>query len=707
MSVRNLDRLFKPKSVAVIGASTHAHSVGNIIVRNLLGASYGGKIFPVNPAHDRIEGLACYPDIAALPEAPDLAVICTPARTVPDIVSALGRRGTKGVVVISAGFKESSGEAGAQLEDQMLQAAQPHLLRIIGPNCLGVMAPTAGLNVSFAHLQPARGGVAFVSQSGAMLTTLIDWAADRDIGFSHLVSLGDMADVDFGDMLDYLAKDAETTTILLYAEAVTNAAKFMRAARAAAAIKPVIVLKAGRHVEAAKAARSHTGALAGSDDVYAAVFRRAGLLRAFGLEDACDAIEILSRTDLANGDRIAILTNGGGAGVLATDALLDGKASLANLSDKTIASLDAILPAAWSRANPVDIIGDAPPDRYAASLNILLSAPEVDWVLVQNCPTAIGSSAAAAQAVITTAAQPSGRIVANWLGEHTVLQANRLFQSAGIPHYPTPDRAARAFCKVIQYRQARTDLAEGDSDFPRLDKGNEIGGILQRARDRGDDWLPPQDIDGVLRHCGISAPRSAFAADLSALKKSAAGLVGPMVLKIQSPDIIHKSDVGGVVVGLPDSAAVNKAAEDMLVRISKAAPLARISGFFVQETVELDGGIDLIAGMTTDPTFGPVMMFGRGGKAVEVVNDKSLMLAPLNQKLARDMIQRTRVYRELVGYRDQPAMDIDAIIQILLRLSSVVTEYSEISDIEINPLRATVRGVLAVDTRLRLARKNV
>ncbi len=704
MSVLNLDALLNPKAVAIVGASTHEHAVGNILVRNLLGAGFEGQIFPVNPAHKTVEGLACYPDIASLPDVPDMAVICTPAHTVPGIVTELGNRGTTGAVVISAGFKELSGAAGTALETRLLEAAQPHLLRIIGPNCLGVLSTSCRMNASFAHLNPAKGGVAFLSQSGAMMTTMLDWAADHDIGFSYMVSLGDMADVDFGDLLKYLADNAQTKVILLYVEAITHADKFLAAARAAAAVKPVIVLKSGRHSEAAKAAHSHTGALAGSDEVYDAAFRRCGLVRVYGLEDAFDAVEILTRDGLPEGERIAILTNGGGAGVLAADALLDRGATLAEIADGTLAKLDAVLPATWSRANPADIIGDATPERYAASLKILLEATEIDWVLVQNCPTAVSSGVQSAEAVITTARSAGKTVLTNWLGAHTAMQSEALFQAAGIPHYSTPDRAARAFSHVTRYRRARAALAETADIKPPVFAGarENCRRILDAARASGAGWLPLQDVTTILGHYGIATPGSLFAADISALKSAAARLKTPLVLKIQSADIVHKSDVGGVMLGLADAAAVQAAAQDMLKRVARAAPNAKIEGFLLQETVDTKGSIELIAGMTTDPTFGPVMLFGRGGKAVEVVGDKALALAPLNRDLAEDMIRRTRIYRELAGYRDQPPMNLEAIAAALTGLSALVGDCTDIAEVEINPLLATASGIIALDGRLRL-----
>lgn len=434
MSVRNLDRMFKPSAVAVIGASNRPGSVGRVLAQNLLEAGFDGPVMPVNPRHDHIQSVVAYPDVASLPLTPDLAVIATPPRTVPGLIAALGERGTKAAVVITAGFGEGGQADGHELRQEMLDAARPHLLRVVGPNCLGIMVPGIGLNASFGKVAPAAGRLAFVAQSGAVISSVVDWAASRGIGFSHLVSLGDMSDVDFGDMLDFLASDPQVNAILLYIEAVTHPRKFMSAARAAARMKPVVVVKAGRHAEGARAAASHTGALAGADEVYDAAFRRAGMLRVLSLDELFDAVETLALARRPKGDRLAIVTNGGGMGVLATDALIDEGGRLAVLSRETVKRLDAVLPATWSGANPVDIIGDAPGGRYADALDAVLADREVDAVLVLHCPTAIASSTEAAQAVIDRMrAEPQMPVLTAWVGEASEAAARALFAGNGVP----------------------------------------------------------------------------------------------------------------------------------------------------------------------------------------------------------------------------------------------------------------------------------
>lgn len=704
MSIRNLDAIFRPASVALIGASPRSGSVGRVIADNLLAAGFAGPIMPVNPKYTAISGVISYPDIASLPITPDLAVICTPPATVPRLVAQLGDRGVKGAVVITAGFKELGSAAGRALEQAVLDAARPHLLRIVGPNCVGVISTATKLNASFAHLQPPRGGVAFVTQSGAMATTVLDWAVARGIGFSHVVSLGDMTDVDFGDMLDYLATDPGTTAILLYIEAITAPRKFMSAARAAARLKPVIAIKAGRHAAAAKAAASHTGALAGVDAVYAAAFRRAGMLRVKDLDEVFDAVETLSARSNFNGDRLAILTNGGGVGVLATDGLIDQGGRLAGLSAETLARLDARLPATWSHGNPVDIIGDATAERYAAALDTLLTAPEVDAVLVLNCPTAIASGVDAARAVIDSAKAHPGKILTSWLGSAAALEARRLFTDAHLPSYDTPEKAVRGFMHLVRYRRNQKALMEAPSlsaaDFAA--DGQTARNIVAAAADRGKSWLDAVEVRRVLGAYGIDTPALAFAPNAEEAAVAARAMGTPVALKIVSPQLLHKSDVGGVILNLNSADEVGAAAKSMLENVKAKMPTATIGGFIVQEMIQRRAAQELILGMTVDAQFGPVLLFGHGGTAVEVIDDKVLALPPINAALARDMIERTRVYRQLRGYRDQPPADLNAIALTLVKLSQLVSELDEVVELDINPLLADATGVVALDARIRV-----
>jgi len=712
VTTRNLDALFKPRSIALIGASRREGSVGRVVARNLFHAGFEGPVMPVNPRERAIEGVLAYPDVAALPEAPDLAILCTPPDSVPGLIAELGARGTRGAVVVTAGFNAGQGEEGLRRRQALLDAAQPHTLRVAGPNCVGVMLPRLGVNGSFAHIPALPGDLAFVTQSGAMVTAMLDWATPRGIGFSHVVSLGDMADVDFGDMLDYLAVDPGTRAVLLYVEAVTDARKFMSAARACARAKPVIVIKGGRHAEGAKAASSHTGALAGADSVYDAAFRRAGALRVFTLEELFDAAQTLSTATAlprGGGDRLAILTNGGGLGVLATDALIDQGGRLAELSPESLATLDALLPATWSHGNPIDIIGDAPGERYAESLRCLLGAREVDAVLVMHCPVAVADPTAAAEAVIDAVGPREGRrgkrpVFTAWLGERAPLQARRRFAEEGLPSYDTPERAIRGFMHLVRYRRSQTELMETPPSIPdaQAPDSEAVAALLRRAQAEGREWLSEPEAKQVLAAYGIPVVATEVAGDVEAAVAAGERIGFPVALKILSHDITHKSDVGGVTLDLPDAASLRAAAEAMLRRVGEVQPQARIEGFSVQAMARRPGAQELILGVVEDQQFGPVVLFGQGGTAVEVVRDKAVALPPLNLALARSLMAETRVHRLLQGYRDRPAADLDAIALALVDLAQLAADFAEIAEIDINPLLADARGVVALDARVRV-----
>lgn len=702
MTIRNLDAIFRPKSVALIGASTRLRSVGAVTADNLRMAGFDGPILPVNPKHFAVAGILAYPDVASLPMTPDLAVICTPAETVPGLIAELGARGTKGAIVISAGFREAGTKAGANLEQAMLDAARPHLMRIIGPNCLGVVSTASKLNASFAQVMPQRGGVAFVAQSGAMVTTVLDWANGRGIGFSQLVSLGDMSDVDFGDMLDYLAADADTTAVVLYIEAVTNARKFMSAARAAARAKPVIAIKAGRQAAAAKAAASHTGALAGMDAVYDAAFQRAGILRVYDLDEVFDAVETLSFRPKIDGDRLTIVTNGGGVGVLATDSLIAQGGTLAPLAPGTIAKLNAVLPQTWSHANPIDIIGDADGKRYADTMQILQSTEDQDAILALNCPTAVASGDDAAAAVVAAARTSKVPILTTWLGSGSAAAARDMFAAAKIPTFDTPEKATRGFMHMVRYRRGQETLMEVPPSLPtgaQLDRD----GAAKIIAAASPGWLDALAVQGLLGCYGIPIVQTVRADTPDAAGEAAAKIGGQVALKTFSPDISHKSDVGGVALNFIGADAVREAALAMQVRISKAMPSARLQGFLVQQMVQRPKAYELIAGMAADRTFGPFLLFGQGGTAVEIIDDKTIGLPPLNLRLARVMMARTRIWRQLKGYRDRPPAALDATAMVLVHLSQLICDFPQIAELDINPLLADETGVIAVDARVQIA----
>ncbi|MFZ3034671.1 MAG: bifunctional acetate--CoA ligase family protein/GNAT family N-acetyltransferase [Parvibaculum sp.] len=706
MTTRNLDKLFAPKSVVLIGASKRVGSVGDVLLRNLTNSGFEGKVMAINPHAEAFGEVEAYRDVASLPEAPDLAVIATPPASIPDIITDLASRGTRAAVVITAGFGEL-GEDGRRLQSLMLDAARPSLFRIVGPNCLGIMAPGVGLNASFAQLTPLKGNIAFVSQSGAVVTAMLDWATTRGIGFSHIVSLGGMADVDFGDMLDYLAHDPNTNSILLYVEQITNARKFMSAARQAARLKPVLVIKSGRHAEAAKAAASHTGALAGSDAVYQAAFQRAGMLRVDDIEDFFDAVETLSthpeRKSLA-GNRLTILTNGGGFGVLATDFAIDEGARIAELAPETIERLNDVLPRTWSHANPVDIIGDAPASRYAASIETVLADTGTDAVLVLNCPTAVVDNVDAARVVADAAIKSLKPVYTSWLGDQGAREARQVFLDRHVPTYETPNQAIHAFMLLIRYQRNQKLLMEIPPAGPAwpdrdLVKAREIvEGVLADKR----EWLNEWEAKRLLAAYGIPIVETRIAKDADEASNVADEIGFPVALKIFSPDITHKTDVGGVVLDLESSVAVREAAQKMLQRIGDKVPSARIEGFTVQRMVSRPSAFELILGIVDDSTFGPVLLFGQGGTAVEIVRDKAMALPPLNRLLADDLIRRTRIYKLLEGYRGRPPADLEGIAGTLMALGDLAADLPEVCELDINPLLADQNGVVALDARVRV-----
>lgn len=703
MSIRNLDPLFDPASVAVFGASSRPSSVGATVWRNLRHGQFKGSVYAVNPKHRELGGEPVYARAADLPAVPDLAVICTPPATVAGLIEDLGAFGTRAVVVLSAGMDAAQRQA-------MQLAARPCLLRILGPNCIGLLAPHIGLNASFAQIDALPGELAFVSQSGALVTAMLDWARARAIGFSHVVSLGEHADVDFGDMLDYLASDAKTRAILLYIESIESPRKFMSAARAAARNKPVIVVKAGRSQQGQRAAASHTGALAGSDLVYDAAIARAGMLRVDTLQQLFVAAETLTRFRTNPCAQLTILTNGGGAGVMAADAASHAGVRLADLGDATLARLNAVLPANWSHGNPVDIIGDAPVERYTQALQALNDDPAAGAVLFIHAPTAIVPSAEIARALAPLAVRTPPRLMACWLGEAAVAEARQTFQDAGIASYPTPEEAVRAFAMLVAYRRNQAQLMEAPASTPPAtptDPGAGMAAVRALVRQvlaAGRDMLTEPEAKAVLAACGIPvvATRSVDAQPQAAAA-AAEALGFPVALKILSADISHKSDVGGVVLNLASAAEVRDAAQAMLAHVRQAQPQARIDGFTVQQMLRRGHAHELIVGASIDPTFGPVILFGQGGTSVEVVADRAMALPPLNEPLARALVQRTRVAKLLRGFRDTPAADQDSLHAVLVAVSQLLVNIPEVAELDINPLIVNPDGAIALDARIRLS----
>ena len=707
MSTRNLDGLVEPRSVVGIGASARKGSVGEAVTRNLLGGGFKGEIHLVNVNGGEIAGRPVRRNLAELPTPADLAIVMTPPDSVPGVIAELGARGTRVAVVVTAGPGAGpfARVANTQWRERVLDAARPYLVRIVGPNCIGYAAPRIGLNASFGPGNLKAGRIAAVAQSGAVLAALADWGAAQDIGFSHLVSMGDMADVDFGDVLDILARDLETRAILMYVEGITQARKFMSAARGIARMKPVIVLKAGRHAAAAQAAASHTGSMAGSAAVYDAAFARAGLVRVVGLGELFDAAETLGHGIVPRNERLAILTNGGGLGIVTTDLLLDGGGELASLAPPTIEVLDRLMPRIWSRTNPVDIVGDADGARYAAALDALAADRGVGAVLAINVPTALASSEELAR---TVAAAPGARnvpVIGCWIGGPDAAAGRRVLHDKRIPAYDTPLRAVRGFMHIVQYRRGQRALQRTPPSIPeaRADTAlvrKIVHGALQERR----DLLTEPEAQQVLAAYGIPVVRTEVARD-AADAASMAGQIGfPVALKALSREIAHKSDVGGVALDLGSEQAVLDAARDLTNRICAAAPGAALDGFVVQPMVKRPGAIELILGASEDPVFGPIVMVGHGGVAAEVIDDKALALPPLDAVLAEEALARTRVDRLLRGYRDRPPAARAAVGEAMIRLSQLIADVDEIAELDINPLLADAEGVIALDARIVVRR---
>ena len=705
MSIRNLEHLLTPRSVAVIGATDRPASVGSTVMRNLLAGGFSGPIWPVNPKHAQVAGRPCYARVADLPQAPELAVICTPPATVPGLIGELGARGTKAAVVMTAGVSAATDRRGRKLTQLMLEAARPHLLRILGPNCVGLLVPRLGLNASFAHSGTAAGPLAFVSQSGALVSAVLDWANTRGIGFSHFISVGERVDVDFGDLIDYLGSDAATRAILLYVESIKTPRKFLSAARAAARNKPVIVVKSGRAPEGARAAATHSGVLAGADEVFDAAIRRAGMLRVQNLLDLFVAVEALARGPRFAGDRLLIVSNGGGAGVLAADAAALGGARLAELPATTLARLEAILPPTWSHANPVDIIGDAPIERYVEALKVLGDAPETDAVLFIHAPSAIVAADDIAQACVPVVQASRLPVLSCWLGAAAVENAWRRFAQAGIASYHTPEEAVRAFVHSVTYRRNQEQLLQAPSTSSEdlAPDRTRAGGLIRAALAAGQQRLAESQVRELLAAYGIPVVDTRSAASVEEARAAADAIGYPVALKLVSPDIEHKSDVRGVALDIASADELRAAAVAILRRARELRPQARLEGFTVQPMVNRPRAYELVVGMAVDAQFGPVIVFGAGGTAVEIVGDRAVALPPLNSVLAAELVSRTHIARLLAGFRDRPAADMAAIERVLVALSQLVIDSPELVELDINPLLADQLGVLALDARARVA----
>ena len=701
-----LDVIFSPRNVAVIGATETANSVGRTLLWNLIQSPFGGTVFPVNPKRPSVLGIKAYPTIGAVPEKVDLAVVVTPAAAVPQVISECADAGVKGAIIISAGFKEM-GPPGVELERRVLDAARRGKMRLIGPNCLGVMNPLTGLNATFAAGMARPGNVAFISQSGALLTAILDWSFRELVGFSAIVSTGSMLDVGWGDLIDHLGNDPHTKSILVYMESIGDARAFLSAAREVALTKPIIVIKAGRTEAAAKAAASHTGSLTGSDEVLEAAFRRAGVLRVQNIADLFYMAETLSKQPRPNGPRLTILTNAGGPGVLATDALIGHGAQLAQLSADTNESLDKLLPPHWSHNNPIDILGDAGADRYAKALEIAAKDPNSDGLLVVLTPQDMTEPTATAEALRPYAKIDGKPVLASWMGGPEVAGGEAILNKAGIPTFPFPDTAARAFYYMWRYTYALRGLYEtptladgGDGDGGT--DGAAAAAIVSVVRDSGRTLLTEYESKRLLKAYGIPTVETHVAATEDGALEWASVLGFPVVLKLFSETITHKTDVGGVRLNLADKEAVRRAFREIRDAVTERAGPQHFQGVTVQPMVKLRDAYEVIIGSSIDPQFGPVLLFGSGGQLVEVYRDRSLALPPLTATLARRMMEQTKIFSALQGVRGRGSVDVAALEQLLVRFSQLVVEQKWVKEIDINPLLASEDRLVALDARVVL-----
>ena len=709
MSIRNLNRLFQPRSVAVIGASLRPERAGSVVMRNMRACGFKGPLFPVNPKYASIDGIEAYPDVDHLPAVPDLAIIATQPVTVPRLVARLGRRGTRAVVVLTAGVTGAAPHWGESPRARMLEAARPHLVRILGPDSLGLLVPGAGLNASVAHTCASPGSLAFVTHSGAMGEAVLDWARSRGIGFSKFVSLGDAADIDFGDCLDYLASDADTRAILLLVREVGAARKFMSAARAAARNKAVVVFRIGREAppdSASRGPRLAAGALAGPDEVFDAAVRRAGMLQVSSTEELFGAVETVTNARPLAGERLCVIANGAGPGVMAIDALIRRGGTPARLNAATRERLRALGAARGSAENPVALARDAAPGRYAEVLNAVLEDAGADAVLVIHTPNARVAAGEVATALVPVAAGARRNVFACFLGGDTMAPAREACARAGLASYDTPEKAVGAFLEIVEHRRNRDLLMEVP---PSLQEGFEPDTALARALvrsalARGRGLLSEPEAKSVLRAYGIPVVETHIARSGRQAVEIAMSLGFPVVVKIVSDELARRSEVGGVALELESAGEVRGAVRALRRRLRTLRPDARLRGFAVQRMVNRTGAQELIAGAVADPVFGPAVVFGQGGTAASIVADRAVGLAPLNGTLAGDLIRRTRVARLLDGYDGHPGADRDALRLTLVKVSQMMADIPEIVELDINPLLADADGVIALDARMRLAR---
>jgi len=695
--------LFTPGSIVLFGASDREDSVGGIVFKNLLTSGFEGPIYAVNPKRDEIQGQPAFKSVEQIDGSIDLAVVATPATSIPAIVEACGERGIRMMLILSAGFRET-GPKGRQLEDQVTQMASRYGIRLMGPNCLGIIRPDIGLNATFGNNNAQAGNLALVSQSGAICTAILDWAAQNEIGFSTVVSTGIAADLDFGDYLDYLVSDPKTKAILLYIEGVYDSRRFMSSLRAAARIKPVIALKVGRHAAGAEASASHTGALVGSDDTFSAALSRSGVLRVETIGQLFSAARALSSNNHRHrSERLVIITNGGGPGVMAADRAVDQGIELSTLSDETMEKLNEVLPSVWSHSNPVDLIGDAPPERYKQTIDICLADPDIDGAVVILTPQAMTRPTEVAQAVIDAAATTDKPVMTSWMGGAQIAEARKLFNAARLPNYTTLENAIDAFSYLARYNRNQRMLLQTPGRLSTGKKAPDVDGarlIIESVLNEQRHTLTEPESMAVLNAFHIPTVRNGVARSANEALIVAESIGFPVAMKVLSTDISHKSDAGGVRLNINSAHEVRSVFRQLIDEVQSKVPNATISGVTIEKMYRSSNGRELMIGIIRDPVFGPVISFGSGGTTVEIMGDSGISLPPLNHRLATDLINQTRVSKMLGEFRNMPAVDLDQLVDVLLSVSGMACELPWVQEMDINPLIIDDKGIVAVDARI-------
>jgi acetyltransferase len=703
MNNHYLTSLFTPRSVALFGASDRTDSVGGVVFKNLLSSGFKGKIYGINPKRETVQGEKAWASLDDIEETVDLAVVATPAKSIPSIVEACGERGIRMMLILSAGFREIGAE-GRRLEDRVTDLARRYGIRLMGPNCLGLIRPEIGLNITFGNNMAKPGSLALVSQSGAICTAILDWAESNEIGFSAVVSTGIGADLGFGDYLDYLAADPKTQAILLYIEGIADSRRFMSSVRAAARAKPVIALKVGRHAAGAEASMSHTGALVGSDRTFSAALSRSGVLRVETVSQLFAAAKALSTPRYRSAsERLVIVTNGGGPGVMAADRATDQGIELSTLSAETMKALDKVLPSVWSHGNPVDVIGDAPPERYKETLDICLADPGVDGAIVILTPQAMTRPTEVAEAVVAAAKESKKPVITSWMGGGQVAAAREIFNNAHVPGFGTLENAVDAFSYLARYNRNQRLLLQTPSPLTRGQKEPDREGarlIIESVLRESRKILTEPESMAVLNAFGIRTVQNSVARSANEALVIAESIGFPIAMKVLSTDISHKSDAGGVRLNIDSAQEVRGAYKQLIDSVSKKMPDATISGVTIERMHRSPNGRELMIGIIRDPVFGPVISFGSGGTAVEVMGDSAISLPPLNHRLSRDLIQRTKAAKLLGEFRQMPAADMDGLVDTLLAVSSMACELPWIQEMDINPLIVDENGVMAVDARI-------